>query len=117
MAKYEVVLVKYPNADYPDNLWWTAICPAMRGCISDGQTREEARMMIADAMASHLEKGPGWKGVVFDEDQTEYEKKVSLIECEERGGKTEVHWVEPRFMTDEEIRNNPRFADLYDPVV
>ena len=86
-AKYEVILVKYPDLDYPDNLWWTAICPALRGCVSDGQTRDEPLMMIADAMASYLEEGPGWKAVVFDEEQTQYEKKVSLVECEERGGK------------------------------
>ena len=59
MAKYEVVLVKYPNLDHPDNLWWTAVCLAMRGCVSDGQTREEALMMIADAMALYLEEEPG----------------------------------------------------------
>ncbi len=92
------------------------VCPAMRGCVSDGQTVEEALMMIADAMALYLEEADGWKPVVFDEEQTEYEKKVSLAECQEEGGITEVHWVEPRFMTEEEMRSNPRFADLYDPV-
>ena len=117
MAQYEVVLVKYPGLEPPDNLWWTAVCPAMRGCVSDGQTIEEALTMIADAMASYLEEEPGWKPVVFDAEQTEYEKRVLLVEYEERGGKTEVHRVEPRFMTEEEMRNNPRFADLYDQVV
>ena len=59
MAKYEVLLVKYPELERPDNLWWTAVCLAMRGCASDGQTREEALAMIADAMASYLEPAPG----------------------------------------------------------
>lgn len=117
MAKYEVVLVKYPELEPPDNLWWTAICPAMRGCVSDGLTREEALAMIADAMASYLEEEPGWKPVVFDAEQTGYEKRVVLAECHEEGGITELHWVEPRFMTEEEMRSNPRFAHLYDPVV
>ena len=117
MAKYEVVLVKYPNADYPDNLWWTAVCLAMRGCVSDGQTREEALMMIADAMALYLEPEPGWEAPLFDAEQTRVEKETMLAECHEEGGVTEIHWVEPRFMTEEEMRSNPRFADLFDPVV
>ena len=117
MAQYEVILVKYPNAEHPDNLWWTAVCPAMQGCVSDGQTREEALMMIADAMAGHLEEEPGWKPVIFDAEQAAYEKKVALVDYEERGGTTEVYWVEPRFMTEEEIRNNPRFEGIVYPVV
>ncbi|MCY3691689.1 MAG: hypothetical protein OXI54_13880 [Chloroflexota bacterium] len=117
MAQYEVVLVKYPELEPPDNLWWTAVCLAMRGCVSDGQTREEALAMIADAMASYLEPVPGWEVVVFDDKQTEYKKQVVLAECHEEGGITELHWVEPRFMTEAEMRDNPRFADLYDPVV
>ena len=117
MAKYEVVLVKYPDADYPDNLWWTAVCPAMRGCVSDGQTREEALMMIADAMALYLEPEPGWDAAVFDEEQTRAKKETTLAECREDGGVTEIHWVEPRFMTEEEIRNNPRFDGIVFPVV
>ena len=117
MAKYEVVLIKYPELEPPDNPWWTAVCPAMRGCVSDGLTREEALAMIADAMASYLEEEPGWKPVVFDAEQTGYEKRVVLAECHEEGGITELHWVEPRFMTEEEMRSNPRFAHLYDPAV
>ena len=117
MAKYEVVLVKYPDIGYPDNLWWTAVCPAMQGCVSDGQTREEALMMIADAMALCLEPSPNWVGQLFDAAQTQAEKESTLAECQEEGGITEVHWVEPRFMTEEEIRNNPRFADIESPIV
>ena len=78
MAKYEVVLVKYPDFEYPDNLWWTAVCLAMRGCVSDGQTQEEARLMIADAMALYLEpKYRDWKIVpLLDAEQTQVEKEV-----------------------------------------
>ena len=117
MAKYEVVLVKYPGLEPPDNLWWTADCLAMPGCVSDGLTREEALAMIADVMAMHLEPEPGWNAVVYDQERVEYEKRVALAECHEEGGITELHWVEPRFMTEEEMRSNPRFADLYDPAV
>ena len=116
MAKYEVVLVKYPNLDPPDNLWWTAACLAMRGCVSDGQTREEALLMIADAMELFLEPGTCWKVVVLGDEQTQVVKETVLAECHEEGGITEIHWVEPRFMTEEEMRSNPRFADLFDPV-
>ena len=115
MAKYEVVLVKYPELEPPDNLWWTAVCPAMPGCVSDGLTREEALAMIADVMAMHLEPEPGWKAVVYDRERVEYEKRVAFAEYQERGGKTELHWVEPRFMTEEEMRQNPRFEGMFSP--
>jgi predicted RNase H-like HicB family nuclease len=117
MAKYEVALVKYPDIGYPDNLWWTAVCLAMRGCVSDGQTREEALMMIADAMAMYLEERPGWEVVILDVEQTQAEKETTIAECNAEGGVTETHWVEPRYMTEEEIRDNPRFADIESPVV
>jgi predicted RNase H-like HicB family nuclease len=112
MAKYEVVLVKYPDIGYPDNLWWTAVCLAMRGCVSDGQTREEALMMIADAMALFLEPDPDWVVPLLDAAQTQAEKESTLAECQEEGGITEVHWVEPRFMTEEEIRNSSHLEPI-----
>ena len=117
MAEYEVILVKYPDLEPPDNLWWTAVCPAMPGCVSDGQTREEALMMIADAMASCLEPVVGWEVVVYDEDRTRLEKETTLAECHEEGGVTEIHRAEPRFMTEEEMRKNPRFEGIIFPVV
>ena len=115
MAEYEVVLVKYPELEPPDNLWWTAVCLAMPGCVSDGLTREEALAMIADVMAMHLEPEPGRKVVVYDQERVEYEKRVALAEYQERGGKAELHWVEPRFMTEEEMRQNPRFEGMFSP--
>ena len=58
MAKYEVILVQFPNLEPPDNLWWTSMCPAMPGTVSDGLTREEALLMIADCYGHlHLEEG------------------------------------------------------------
>ena len=91
MAKYEVVPVKYPELKPPDNLWWTAVCPAMRGCVSDGLTREEALSMIADAMAMYLEPEPGRQVVVLDEGHTRAEKENTLAECHAEGSVTEIH--------------------------
>ena len=116
MAKYEVILVKYPELESPDNLWWTALCPAMQGCVSDGQTREEALMMIADAMAGHLEEEPGWIGVVYDEDRTKAERDATIAECREEGGVTEIHWVEPRYMTEDEVRDNRHLESVESPI-
>ena len=89
----------------------------MRGCVSDGLTREEALVMIADAMASYLEEEPGWKPVVFDAEHTGYEKRALLAEYQERGGKFEMHWVQPRFITEEEMRQNPRFGGMFPSVL
>ena len=117
MAQYEAVLVKYPELEPPDNRWWTADCPARAGCVSNGLTREEAQAMIADAMASHLEEATDWHGEVFDAARTRAEKAKIIAECHTDGRITELHWVQPRFMTEEEMSNNPRFADLYGPAV
>ena len=116
MEKYEVVLVQYPSADYPDNLWWTAVCPSMRGCVSDGQTRDDALMMIADAMALYLEEDPGWKVVILDKGQAQAEQETMLAEYREEGGIAEIHRVEPRFMTEEEIRNRPHCEPIELPL-
>ena len=114
MAQYEVVLVRYP---YPDDEWLTAFCPAMPGCVSDGQTRAEALQMIADAMALFLEPSPGWTLSVLEGERAQAEKAATLADCHRDGGVTEVHWVSPRFMTEEEIRHNPRFEHIVEPVV
>ena len=70
-------------------------------------------MMIADAMVLFLEPEPGWEITVLDAEQAAVEKAKALAEYREEGAITETHWVEPRFMTEAEIRNNPRFADIY----
>ena len=115
MAQYEVVLVRYP---YPDDEWLTAVCPAMPGCVSDGQTRAEALQMIADAMALFLEPSPGWTLAVFEGERAQAEMAATLADCHRDGGVTEVHWVSPRFMTEEEIRNSSRhFGPVEVPVV
>ena len=115
MAHYEVVLVKYP---YPDDEWLTAICPVMPGCVSDGKTRAEALQMIADAMALFLEPSPGWEIAVLEGESARREKAATLADCHRDGGVTEGHCVEPRFMTEDEIRSNNRHLELVElPVV
>ena len=117
MAKYEVILVKYPNLEPPDNLWWTAVCPAMPGAVSDGLTREEALLMAADSMATYLEEdSSGEKPVVLVGEPAQAAKGTALAWCREHNGIIELHWVEPRFMTEEEMRAIPRLADRFDPV-
>ncbi|NJM55115.1 MAG: type II toxin-antitoxin system HicB family antitoxin [Verrucomicrobiae bacterium] len=34
---------------------WVAECPAIPGCVSQGQTREEAKLNIREAIAACLE--------------------------------------------------------------
>ena len=34
---------------------YTAICPALQGCATEGDTLEEARQMAADAIRGYLE--------------------------------------------------------------
>ena len=116
MTMYEVALIEYPNAEPPDNTWWTAVCFAMPGCVSDGPTREEALTMIADAMAVYLEPGPGWEVAILDEEQARIEKEATLTECRAEGGVTEIHWVEPQFMTEEAIHSNPHLEPAVSPI-
>lgn len=73
--------------------------------------------MIADAMALFLETSPGWEVVVLEGESARRAKAATLADCHQDGGVTEVHLVEPRFMTEEEIRSNPRFEHLTAPVV
>ena len=34
---------------------FVAICPALQGCYTEGDTEEEARLLIADAIRLHIE--------------------------------------------------------------
>ncbi len=34
---------------------YLAVCPALQGCYTEGETPEEARALIADAIRLHLE--------------------------------------------------------------
>lgn len=33
-----------------------AICPALQGCYTEGETEEEARLLIEDAIRLHIER-------------------------------------------------------------
>lgn len=35
--------------------WFVAICPTLQGCYTEGESEEEARTLIADAIQLHLE--------------------------------------------------------------
>ena len=35
--------------------WFIGTCPSLPGCVSQGKTREEARLNLADAIAGYLE--------------------------------------------------------------
>ncbi len=41
--------------------------------------------------------------------------KCPNAEYPEAGGVAQAHWVEPPFMAEEEMRSNPRFADVHSP--
>lgn len=53
---FEVVLEPQPGGGY------TVYAPDLPGCISEGQTEEEALVMIRDAMAAYLasRREHGW---------------------------------------------------------
>ena len=48
--------MKFPTLiDRDEDGVWVVECPAIPGCVSQGQTREEAMANIKDAIASCLE--------------------------------------------------------------
>lgn len=47
--EYEVVLTREEGGDY------TVTVPALPGCVSQGETREEALAMIREAIVGYLE--------------------------------------------------------------
>lgn len=50
----------YPD---PESNWWIATVPSLRGCVSQGATREEALKKIREAIDLWLEtaKSLGWE--------------------------------------------------------
>jgi predicted RNase H-like HicB family nuclease len=109
MAKYEVILKHYPPDDDMPNGYWVAVCPAVAGCVTDGETREEALAMVADAIDFCLEDDEPLDAVT-----AEREKAATLREAQEENVviAIETHLVEPKAMTDEELATWPTSAHL-----
>lgn len=107
--KYEVILMRYPPDDGLPNGYWVADCPWVRGCVTDGQTREEALAMAADAMDLCLEDDEP-----LDAATAESVKASALQHAQEEGVviAIETHLVEPRAMTDAELALWPTTAHL-----
>jgi predicted RNase H-like HicB family nuclease len=51
MAEYEFTVVIEQDEDGR----FVAICPGLQGCYTEGETEEEARELIADAIRLHVE--------------------------------------------------------------
>jgi len=51
MAIYEFTVVTERDEDGR----YVAVCPALQGCYTEGDTEEEARLQIHDAVRLHLE--------------------------------------------------------------
>ena len=54
---YQVIVTYEDGADFDGDWRWSADCPAI-GCASDGRTREEALLMVADAIQGLLADYP-----------------------------------------------------------
>ena len=109
MATYEVILKCYPPDESFPNGYWVAVCPSVAGCVTDGESREEALAMVADAIDLCLEDDEP-----LDVATAEYEKAATLREASEEGlvVAIETHLVEPRAMTDSELATWPFSAHL-----
>ena len=96
--KYEVVLKQYPADEDMPNGYWTAICPSLPCCVTDGETRAEALAMIADAIDLWLVDDEP-----LDATETLRQKAATLLEAQREGIAAETHLVEPQAMTDGRI--------------
>ena len=109
MAKYEVILLHYPPDEDMPNGYWVADCPSLAGCVTDGETREEALAMAADVIDLCLEDDEP-----LDAAAAELEKAVTLQQVQEESVviAIETYLVEPKAMTDEELASWPISAHL-----
>lgn len=109
MATYEVILLRYPPEEGFPNGYWVADCPSVAGCVTDGESREEALAMVADAIDLCLEDAKP-----LDVATAEREKAATLREAREEGVviAIETHLVEPKAMTDEELATWPTSTHL-----
>lgn len=51
MSEYNLTVVVEKDVDGN----YLAICPALQGCYAEGESKEEALMMIRDAITLHIE--------------------------------------------------------------
>ena len=51
MTEYEFTVVIERDEDGR----YLAICPALQGCYTEGETEEEARSLVADAIRLHIQ--------------------------------------------------------------
>ena len=109
MVKYEVILKQYPPDDGLPNGYWVAVCPSVAGCVTDGESREEALAMVADAIDLCLEDDEP-----LDVASAEREKADTLRDAREEGVviAIETHLVEPKAMTDEGLASWPTSGHL-----
>ena len=107
--KYEVILLRYPPDDGMPSGYWVADCPSVAGCVTDGETRDEALAMAADAIDLCLEDDQP-----LDAAAAQCQKAAMLREVQEEGVviAIETHLVEPKAMTDEELASWPTSAHL-----
>ena len=72
MHTYELTVVIERDEDGR----YLAICPALRGCYSEGTSEDEARTLIADAIRLHIESRLERGEPIPDEVSTDFEKSV-----------------------------------------
>lgn len=67
LAQVEEATVSVDGQEYPvvmyrdlDSDWWIGQCTTIRGCVTQGKTRQELREMLAEAIALCLEPSRGW---------------------------------------------------------
>jgi predicted RNase H-like HicB family nuclease len=63
MTEYEFTVVTERDEDGR----YVAICPALQGCYAEGETEEEARELIADAIRLHVEDRLACDEPIYDE--------------------------------------------------
>ena len=97
----------------PKRIWGYFCLPILYGdrLVGRFDPKVERRTGVLRIKALYLEPGTSWEVVVLEGAQAQVEKETVLAECHEEGGVTEVHRVEPRFMTEEEIRRYDRHLD------
>jgi predicted RNase H-like HicB family nuclease len=63
MRDYEFTVVMERDEDGR----FVAICPALQGCYTEGDTEEEARELIADAIRLHIESRLARNEPIYEE--------------------------------------------------